>query len=208
MTLWLRLAMVMAFFVSAYPAQAVVTVYTSEAEFKSAMVGLTHYDAKDHIAPYKNPFPDKEYVEINKGKFAFGPVLLSSELLTLYFDNGIYFGGGYDKEFAISGTGTALGLMLDATYGDFTMTYSVDGGPTGTIDFGFGPDVPQFLGFVSDRPGVKVTLFGPGEIDVRGALANGPNALVPEPAAWAMMVLGFGLAGVALRRRGARLAYA
>lgn len=30
----------------------------------------------------------------------------------------------------------------------------------------------------------------------------GPGGVVPEPAAWAMMVSGFGLIGVALRRRG------
>ena len=35
----------------------------------------------------------------------------------------------------------------------------------------------------------------------------GPVAAVPEPATWAMMIAGFGLAGAAMRRRAPRVTY-
>ena len=40
------------------------------------------------------------------------------------------------------------------------------------------------------------------------ALAQGAFNAVPEPASWALMIAGFGLAGAALRRRSANVAYA
>ena len=44
-----------------------------------------------------------------------------------------------------------------------------------------------------------------GALDVTYT-ATGPTAGVPEPASWALMIAGFGLAGAALRRRGASAA--
>ena len=41
--------------------------------------------------------------------------------------------------------------------------------------------------------------------DFTEAVVNPPSA-VPEPATWAMMITGFGLAGTALRRRNRALA--
>ena len=46
----------------------------------------------------------------------------------------------------------------------------------------------------------KLTVSGPGDISLSSA--------VPEPATWAMMIAGFGLAGAALRRRKDALALA
>lgn len=46
----------------------------------------------------------------------------------------------------------------------------------------------------------KLTISGPGDISLSSA--------VPEPATWAMMIAGFGLAGAALRRRKGALALA
>ncbi|MBL0000449.1 MAG: PEP-CTERM sorting domain-containing protein [Sphingomonadales bacterium] len=40
-------------------------------------------------------------------------------------------------------------------------------------------------------------------MDFRCRFCTGPGSAVPEPATWAMMLLGFGFAGMMLRRRSA-----
>ena len=59
--------------------------------------------------------------------------------------------------------------------------------------------------------GVNMDTFGinPGSISGVSLYSTGPLGMVPEPAAWAMMILGFGLIGGAMRRRQtATVAYA
>jgi len=59
-------------------------------------------------------------------------------------------------------------------------------------------------GFDNDDVGAwTLTVTGPGTAFVPG----GPGG-VPEPAAWAMLIGGFGLAGAAMRRRSTKVAYA
>jgi len=55
-------------------------------------------------------------------------------------------------------------------------------------------------------PGTPWYVFGP-DLGVTGRISG--EAAVPEPATWALMILGFGLAGAALRRspRGSKSAY-
>lgn len=71
-----------------------------------------------------------------------------------------------------------------------------------------------FFGLLSDQAFTSVTfaLVGaPGGIlepfGIDNVRSNAGVAAVPEPASWAMMIAGFGLAGAALRRRG-RLVFA
>jgi PEP-CTERM motif len=51
------------------------------------------------------------------------------------------------------------------------------------------------------------TDLGPAQFDMFGPLVNNfeatlaPNGAVPEPASWAMMIAGFGIAGAAMRRK-------
>lgn len=49
--------------------------------------------------------------------------------------------------------------------------------------------------------------FGEGSTAVTGRISAAPSVFesVPEPATWAMMVVGFGLAGLAIRRQVARM---
>ncbi len=54
----------------------------------------------------------------------------------------------------------------------------------------------------SDFGAFTLTIRGPGDILGAG------NAGVPEPAAWAMMIAGFGLVGGAMRRRVTKVTYA
>lgn len=62
------------------------------------------------------------------------------------------------------------------------------------IDLGQFRDVTRFVLTSTDSNGVSID--------------NVRFAPVPEPATWAMMIAGFGLAGTALRRRAARIAFA
>lgn len=69
-----------------------------------------------------------------------------------------------------------------------------------------GAGTGQFLGFVSDNPFTSVTVSSTGGFSytldtlIYGAKGDVTGA-VPEPATWAMMILGFGVVGLAMRRR-------
>jgi hypothetical protein len=60
------------------------------------------------------------------------------------------------------------------------------------------------LSFASGWPAAGITegAFGPvlDMVSVSSPVIN-PNSAVPEPATWAMVLLGFGLVGFGLRRR-------
>jgi len=58
----------------------------------------------------------------------------------------------------------------------------------------------QFRGIASDAQDIYGLRFGGNYILVTGTADGVPNA-VPEPATWAMLILGFGLVGGVLRRR-------
>lgn len=80
-------------------------------------------------------------------------------------------------------------------------------GPNGRIlnvrQFG-----PIIGGLVLDGPGFAdpraETLAGPQNGPQAPDQVDGPIGAVPEPASWAMMIAGFGLAGAAMRRRARR----
>jgi hypothetical protein len=43
--------------------------------------------------------------------------------------------------------------------------------------------------------------FGSAQVDASGTLVSLAFSVVPEPVPWAMMLVGFGLAGAAIRRK-------
>ena len=59
--------------------------------------------------------------------------------------------------------------------------------------------------FYKFNAGTNLDTFNiaPGSISGVTLFATGPGTAVPEPATWAMMLLGFGFAGMTLRRRSA-----
>lgn len=62
--------------------------------------------------------------------------------------------------------------------------------------FGLGSDTP----YANLIDNLSVSLTPPP--DGGGKENDGPPGAVPEPGAWALMIMGFGLAGAAMRRRG------
>lgn len=89
--------------------------------------------------------------------------------------------GGGQTQFLYSGSGTRADMQWQQEFFNFTAT-----GATTTLTLAADPQTAgQF--------------FGP-------AIDNISIALVPEPAAWALMIVGFGIVGGALRRNGPRRA--
>ena len=80
------------------------------------------------------------------------------------------------------------GSDLLGTLGDLLLTGSSEGSLVGLPNFG---DY-NYYNFVSNNGGGKNVLLG-------GLSYNA--AAVPEPATWAMMLLGFGAVGFSMRRR-------
>jgi hypothetical protein len=79
----------------------------------------------------------------------------------------------------------------------------------GGTDFNPLPNAPSFLGFVSSTGFTTVTFtnpFGGGDNDSFGVDNLRFGGVVPEPATWAMMIIGFGAAGSVIRRRRAVVA--
>jgi len=113
---------------------------------------------------------------------------------SLFFD--LANGGLFNNlEFNLfGGTATSANFTLtDNTGGTFTFTNQALG--AGSNFFGF-----QGTGGESIRD-ISITLNGGGVQDVRQIRLDELTAAVPEPATWAMMIVGMGGAGMMLRSR-------
>jgi hypothetical protein len=127
------------------------------------------------------------------------------------YDDGVY--EGFKHQAAGNGAGVEFGGNTIGTFG-----------PAPHFDYLAGPDY-HTLGALSqdDLPGFALyggfqyvlpdaaarALYTSASFDVAGfsvSPAPGVPAGVPEPSAWALMILGFGAAGAALRRRQALVA--
>jgi len=101
--------------------------------------------------------------------------------------------------FSFSWSGNAV---VPAFSGDlanlFGFVWDDTGQPLGTGTYG---DIEGVVAF--DHPGRNVWAAGPGPAEVcTGSNPCGGVESVPEPGAWALMLVGVGVVGAALRRRG------
>lgn len=80
---------------------------------------------------------------------------------------------------------------------DFTATFNIDHSPNGANKFGFLTSNGEAI------TNLAYSFVGGTAEDIRQVRiipTVGPNSGVPEPSTWAMMLLGFGAAGLAMRR--------
>jgi hypothetical protein len=107
---------------------------------------------------------------------------------------GVIVGGVYDGQVVVNNNDGTLGL-LDPTKldGDPTQYMIIASGGT-RGDF-VSPDRSNGTLFIAELNDVTRLSCGPG------CSIGGPPPGAPEPAAWALMIAGFGLTGAALRRR-------
>lgn len=92
--------------------------------------------------------------------------------------------------------------LFNAAQGTNSVTITVNGTQTETFSLGNGQN---FFGIrATDGDVITSIAFdtnGAGVADLRQVRVGGFTAPVPEPATWAMMLGGFGLLGVSMRRR-------
>lgn len=93
------------------------------------------------------------------------------------------------------GTFSPRGEALDITFGGTTFS-------TGTSA---GLGVPTFIGFTSNAPVTSILVSAQagarGDVNLDTFTFGSAIAAVPEPATWALMILGFGAIGGSMRRR-------
>lgn len=102
--------------------------------------------------------------------------------------------------FAIEGGGSATYTIAIPMAGSF-MVQSSD-----FLSFGIVPAADFSLSFSAAAAAFDAAQGGFGDTFRANATGTFATTIVPEPAAWATLVIGFGLAGAAIRRRSPRTA--
>lgn len=119
----------------------------------------------------------------------------------------------FETNVQVFGFGSSFGQLdaTDAGAGSFlgVMNFSPDGG-VGTFDVTafLNTSISSFVGFRLATPNnIGTDLFGSLDAGVPGKLSfdltdpGPPSSAVPENASWIMMIAGFGLVGLAMRKR-------
>jgi hypothetical protein len=91
------------------------------------------------------------------------------------------YGTSFGTQTGVTNSGTSFFLAGNSPF--TTKTISFDAGTSGSLKVNFGTTSADNVGPLIDNVNLSI------------------GAAVPEPATWAMMITGFGLAGMALRRR-------
>jgi hypothetical protein len=190
------------------------TIYNTQAAFLAA-VGTTGVDTFDNFSntgstpsPITRPAGSFGYTAAASTSSFFGAgsgadhwlsTNTATDSITFSgFTGGVSGFGGFFFGSDISGAFAAGSVTLTATDASGTSTFTITNATTSS-----------FLGFVSSGPLLSATLTavqptsGPlwstaNDLTLAGAAAT-PG--VPEPATWAMLLMGFGAVGFAMRRR-------
>lgn len=92
--------------------------------------------------------------------------------------------------------------LFNAQGATSSVAISVNGGAAQTFSIGNGQNFFSVLATGNDViTSISFDTNGVGVTDLRQVRLGGATLAVPEPAAWAMMLGGFGLMGAAMRRR-------
>jgi hypothetical protein len=210
MTLSLK-ALALAAFAAAGPASATVMVYTSQADFDAAAPTATTFGFDGHGTTTFEPNPfsihglsfrdDVTPADTLNGGQPSVIVVSAAKTPTYGQDFLSYQNENVGILSEIDSAGTyAIGF----SYGDYVFA----GPSTVTLNtgdsFAISPTTtPQFIGFTSTAPITSVMIDSPGGYDF-DLLTVSTIAAVPEPAMWALMLVGFGGVGGAIRARRSR----
>ncbi len=204
-------------FAMAGSAQAAITIYTDAPTFLAAVTAFGVDDFDDlSVAPTPGPlartagaygytatvgpnsttfFPGSDdgvdiFLSTNN---RFDTVLLDGFAPAIQAAGGFFFGSD------LAGfTTPATSITIIATDQDGSVTETA-----------LNPTVSTFRGFISNGSLTSLSFLIGDEEGVWPSLDNlhlGTAAAIPEPATWGMMIAGFGLVGLAMRRRTLRVA--
>ncbi|WP_426169194.1 PEPxxWA-CTERM sorting domain-containing protein [Sandarakinorhabdus sp. DWP1-3-1] len=172
---------------------AAVTTYTSSSAFAAAVSGAVTEDFEDSTLVSGLSFTST-VGSIGGGLFNDRPVKNEADT-TFFFAGGTNaFGGIFNLD--PGGRGQGLEFTLNLTGGGTEVA--------GRIQY----EAPGFFGFTSTNSFDSVTWRGFDDINGSAETFNLDNAMfgsvsaaVPEPASWALMIVGFGIVGVGMRSR-------
>jgi len=198
------------------PAQAAITVFTDQASFLAAVSN-----------PGVDTFADLQETSygasMNRSAGTYGYTVGAVNLLFPGADAGNIFMSTNNRLDALTFGGFGAGVsavggrfFASNTAGDYSATPSItlsmtdaDGVFTHTL---LNPTTNSFLGFVSTGGLSQFSVMTPNASNLWPSVDDftlaGTLSAVPEPATWAMMIVGFGLAGTMLRRAPNRRAFA
>ena len=201
------------------PAQAAVTFFTTQSNFSAATIN-PHATETFETAPrggntwYPYGYTGNGFVVVANNYYTFtvDPQISGSGM---WYDWGsgdsLMYGPGGTATFYFTRPVTAFSIDLATFLSDAgTVTVAGNGFST-TIKTANNP-TRTFFGLTSDVGLSSFTLTANGGAwglaDNFTIASVAPVAAVPEPATWAMMLVGFGLIGAAARRRKTTIAYA
>lgn len=197
-------------------AQASVTIYTSQSAFSAAAAtahlatfkGLPYGPTlgplvQDGITMRTLPGAHDLFVTYSGQPLTLNPVSFATEALSANGDENFKFSLSSGATFGSIGIDYATNRYAAPVLSLFTLS----GGLIGAFTIPQAPNSLGFFGLISSTPiGYATSIVDRGYIadtaidNVRIGPVRGPSG-VPEPATWALMLSGFGLAGAALRRR-------
>ena len=167
---------------------------TFAGDVNSGLSGVADIGVSGNASGFNTTTPGSQFLRLSS-IFATGTDVTTS--VTFSFAVPITAFGAY-----VTGLGTAAGAITVGFNDGAGQTYALVGSSTpGTLFFGI-TDTSAFssISFTEVIPGASLNRdnFGFDDIVYSAGRISGP---VPEPASWAMLVVGFGTLGAALRRR-------
>lgn len=109
--------------------------------------------------------------------------------------------GGSQSKVSSLGAGNMLSFPITSTFSGLTYIGIHWGGQGG------GQTAWYKFDFTTPVSSLEILGSNPGGFSGAVLYSTGTPGAVPEPATWAMLITGFGLAGVAMRRRKVRVAF-
>jgi hypothetical protein len=184
----------------AISASAQVTFYTDRNAYETALGSFSVFDFNSSSGSFDGTSLDV------------GPFTLTGDSTGQFSDMEVTGGQARANTCGVAVCGFDFGYSLSfdaATFG-FGADYSNVSGGQG-IDFlvftlgGLSFEGPTanngFFGFITDASFTDFTVSGGDEIHEFDNVTFGGVSAVPEPATWLMMIFGFGLVGLQMRRR-------